>query len=378
MEKIHFPSLQIQDLIRLDPSSEKDRPVFYIGQILRGKVIETMDARHAWIRMEGRNFYVESRIPLEQGREGTFEVKAVFPQVLLRWLTPQEENLQGMQKWLHAFQLTDLSVGDLPEKLSILLQPGKEAVPLSVRETIERLLNLWHSFAPSASFHFDPRQIAEWFKRSGIFFEHLLGTWIESQTQTQLEKVLEGDVKGMVARLKAQLEELSMPTRTSSPSSSLQGDILKGLDELLRRIDGYQILHTAFRDRADERLFILLPLWVQNQLQFVDLQLSLSASGSNPDDPRAISLLFLLHLLEWGKVSIEVKMVGKRFYARFLFVSEEVASFFRTGMDELQRRLLHLGFHPEIQVATQTPEQMIEHFMGEMKGDGSPLFDVVI
>jgi len=77
-------------------------------------------------------------------------------------------------------------------------------------------------------------------------------------------------------------------------------------------------------------------------------------------------------------MSIEVRMAGKRLYGRFLLSSDEVTSFFSGAINELRRRLLHLGFQAELCVSTQTPEKIVEFFLSEMKGNDGSLLNLVV
>ncbi len=378
MKEIHFPFLTSSDLIRLDSPSGQDLPSFHIGQVLRGKVIEVIDDHHSVIRMEGRGLSVESRMPLDRGMEGLFEVKAVYPQIVLKLLQPEETNLLEAERWLKAFLMTDPQMEDLSEKLSLLWKTGREGMAPAVRETMDRLLSLWSSFSPSRSLAIDPGQIQEMITQSGLFFEHQLGELIKARSRSRFEEVLGRDVKGLLAKLKAQLETSSPAVQTSGPGSSMHEELLGGVNHLLRKIEGYQLLHSSSPAGIQEKMFLLLPFWIQERLQLVDLHLSLPQSGSDHSDPEGMSILFLLHLPEWGRMSIEVRMTGKRLYGQFLLSSDEVASFFSGALNELQRRLLNLGFQSEIRVSTQTPEKIVEIFLSEMKGNDRSLLNLVV
>lgn len=378
MKEIHFPFLTSADLIRLEPRSGQDLPHFHIGQVLRGQVIKVMDDCHAVIRMEGRDLFVESRMPLSGGMEGLFKVKAVYPQIVLKLLQAEATGLMEAERWLKAFLMTDPSKEGLSERLSLLLKTGREGMAPAVRETMEHLLGLWRSFTPLRSPAFDSGHIQEMITRSGLFFEHQLGKLIKAGRQNQFEEALGRDVKGMLMKLKAQIEASSSAARASGSSSSLQEDLLDGVNHLLQRIEGAQLLHSHSSAGSQEKVFLLLPFWIQERLQLVDLHLSLPQSGSDRSDPEGMSMLFLLHLPEWGKMSIEVRMTGKKLYGRFLLSSEEATSFFSGVIHELQSRLLHLGFQPEIRAFAQAPEKIVELFLSEMKGNDRSLLNLIV
>lgn len=340
--------------------------------------METMDSRHAVIRMEGHDLSVESRVPLKRGMEGFFKVKTVYPQIVLKLLQEEEMSLLETERRLIAFLMTDPSLTDLSERVSLLWKIGREGGIPAVRETMNRLLSLWTSFSSSQSSAIDPRQIAKMIAQSGLFFEHRLRRLIETHSQSRFEEVLGRDVKGLLVRLKGQLESSLPVVHASASGPSMSEELLESVNHLLRRIEGYQLLHSSSTEGIQEKMFLLLPFWVQERLQLVDLHLSLPQSGSDRLDPEGMSMLFLLHLPEWGRMSIEVRMTGKRLYGRFFFSSDEVTAFFSGAIHELQKRLLQLGFHPEIRVSTQASDKIVELFLNEMKGSHRSLLNLVV
>jgi hypothetical protein len=310
--------------------------------------------------------------------ERFFKVKAVSPQIVLKLLQPEEISLLETEKRLIAFLMTDPSLEDLSERLSLLWKTGRGGMAPVVRETMDRLLNLWTSFSPSRSFAIDPGQIERMIAQSGLFFENRMGKLIEAGSQSLFKEVLSRDVKGLLGRLKGQLETSSPSVQTSAPGSSMREELLDSVNHLLRRIEGAQLLHSPSPAGMDEKIFLLLPFWIQERLQLVDLHLSCPQSGSDRPESEGMSMLFLLHLPEWGRMSIEVRMAGKRLYGRFLLSSDEVTSFFSGAINELRRRLLHLGFQAELCVSTQTPEKIVEFFLSEMKGNDGSLLNLVV
>ena len=373
LKEIRFPILPSTDLIRLEPLPGKELPPLQIGQILKGEVREVIDERHALIRLEGQDLVVESRIPLDRGMVDRFQVTSLSPQIVLKLLPTDRGTLTEAEKRLWAFLMSDPFGEKGLERLTLISNLGREGFPPPVRETITRLMNLWTSFFPSRSFTIDPGQIEKMVIQSGLFFEHLLGKVIETGRFNRLEEVLDRDVKGLLLKWKGQLEA------TSSQNASFKKEgILEGLDHLLRRIEGYQLLHALAPDEAEKDLFLLLPFWIQGRLQLVDLHLSLPHSGSGGSETGGLSMLFLLHMPEWGRMSIEVRWTGKKLYGRFLFSRDEVTSFFNRELYELQKGLLRLGFPSEMHASTQAPEKIVEHFTSAAKGKEKSLLNLVV
>lgn len=86
-------------------------------------------------------------------------------------------------------------------------------------------------------------------------------------------------------------------------------------------------------------------------------------------------MLFILDLPEWGRMSIEVKMAGKRIYCRFYLPTEEVKSFFGSFLDQVQERLVRLGFQPQVAVSARATEKIAEFFLNEVRGGSKSILD---
>lgn len=378
MKEIRFSSVSSPDLIRLDLSSVKDLLSLEVGQILKGKVLGVIDDRHAVLQLKGHDIPVESQIPLQSGMVGTFKVTSLLPQITLKFLP--EEGMGGLEigKGLKALLMADAVEGNFLERLSHLWTLARERVPPSLRETMDRLMGLWTFPSLSGSLAVQSGLMERMILQSGLFFEHLLRGIIEDGRSDQFEARLNGDLKGLLLKLKGQLiaERTSSQFRSHWPNEL--EELLKGIDHLLKRIEGYQQLSASSTSGLEEKAFLFLPVWVNEQLQFIDLCLSLPRSRPEGVEGRGISMLFLLHLPEWGRMSIEVRLIGKRLYGQFFFSMEEVALFFNHARTELQEGLARLGFQPEIRIATRTSEKILDHFLTEIKGEERSFLDLLV
>ncbi len=376
LKETHFPSVSSPDLIRLDLSSIKGLLSLEVGQILKGKVIGVIDDRHAVLRLKGHDIPVESQIPLQSGKEGTFKVISLHPQIILKFLS--EEEMVGIGKGLKALPMADALREDFLEGLSPLWTLAREGISPPLRETMDRLMGLWTFLSLSGSSVIDPGTIERMVLQSGLFFERLLRRIIQDGRLDELEERLNRDVKGLLLKLKSQLiaEKAHSEPQRLWPNELEQ--LLKGIDHLLKRIESYQQLSASTISGTEEKAFLFLPIWINERLQFIDLCLSLPRFRPEEVQNRGISMLFLLHLPEWGKMSIEVRLIGKRLYGQFSFSGEEVALFFNQVLLELRESLRRLGFQPEIQVATRSSEKMLEHFLSEMKGEERSLLDLLV
>lgn len=374
MKAIHFPDGSSPPLIRLLPPTGKDFLSLQVGQVLKGEILEVMEDGHAVLRLGGYDVSVESRIPLQKNMEGTFQVTSLSPQIILKLLPTGGNRLEGIEKKIIFSLRTDPLMENLSKTLSALLTSGSVGPFHPLRETLEHLLKLWATFSPSSSFQFEPEQIAKMILQSGLFFENRLRRMIEPDNSKILKEVVHGDLKGILLKLKAEIKAFdSLP----EPAPTLK-EVQEGIDLLLGKIESSQQLNSSYMEGMEEKFSLLLPLCVEGRFQFIDLLLSLSSQEPGPSQKKGVSMLFLLHFLEWGRMSIEVQLMGKRLYGQFYCALDEVASFLNRGLPDLQKALSQLGFQPEIHVSTRASEKILEQFIIEVKGDQRSLINFLV
>ncbi len=375
MKTVYFPDFPSPSLIRLLSPSGKDLLSLQIGQVLQGEVLEVMDEGHAVIRLKGYDFSVESQAFLQKGMEGEFQVTSLSPRIILRLIPKEEGDLHGIEKKLVPFLKVHSQMENLSETLSSLLTADKENLPSPFRETMGRLMDLWASFSPSPSLKFEPEQIAKMILQSGLFFENRLKGLMETGDLNRFEKVLNRDLKGLLLKWKAEMETFKLSQPETSPRSKEMEEVIH---LLLRKIESHQEITASYPGGTEERISLLLPFWIQGRPQLVDLHLTFPSAQEEPSERRGLSLLFLLHFVEWGRMSIEVRLFGKRLYGQFLFSSDPVASFFHQELPHLQRALSNLGYQTEIHVSTQASEKILEQFVSEIKRNDRSLLDLLV
>lgn len=374
MKAIHFPNMPSPPLIRLLSPAGKDLLSLQVGQVLQGKVLEVMEDGHAVLRLGAYDFSVESRIPLQKDMEGEFQVASLTPQIVLKLLPKGDHRLDGIEKKVIFSLRTDPWMENLSETLSSLLAQERVGPFSPVRDILDHLFKLWTSFSPSPSFKFDPEQISKMILQSGLFFENRLRRVVESDDPKIMEKVVHRDLKGILLKLKAEIKALDSP---SEPIQKLK-EVEEGIDLLLGKIESHQQLTSAYVRGMEEKISLLLPFWMEGRLQLVDLLLSLPPRERESSERSGFSMLFLLHFLDWGRMSIEVQLMGKRLYGQFFFSSDRVASFFKHELDHLQRGLCQLGFEAEMRVSTRASEKILEQFISEVKGTHRSLLNLLV
>jgi hypothetical protein len=110
----------------------------------------------------------------------------------------------------------------------------------------------------------------------------------------------------------------------------------------------------------------------------VELNLSFPKRESRQGGEDEFSLLFLLNLPFWGKVRIQVQMVEKALFCRFLVGDKQVAESIHSGFSTLRAHLEKLGFDPHLQVAVEGEETMSETIVQELGKEASSLLSIII
>ena len=375
MNQIHSPSsFFLTKAIWVELPSGEDPSLFPLGEVLEGRVIQQIDDRHAVVQFKGHDLLVESDLSLPNEMRGSFRVEATHPCVILK-LLPEEGAIDpSIHPWLKSLSSSNLRMDHLFETLSFL---RGDTLPPQVRDTVEQLVTLLGLFSTDPSASLDQKQIQRIVTQSGLFFENRVKGLIETHKEDQIDQLVTEDLKGLVMKLRAQLSSLS-PLKNHPDHHPIPVlDFEKDLEQILQGIKGHQIINIHSSDHPG-RIFFLLPLWVQNDFQFIEMSLSLSHPEAGRSDSGGISLLFLLRMPEWGRLCVEVRMRGKGIYCRFVVSDPEVSAFLDKGFPELLEKLNGMGFQPHLSLSVETDEGMVQDWFGEMEREGASLLDLIV
>jgi len=374
MNLIDLPPLS--RMIHLKSSLQGDLSFFRIGDVLEGNVVQQIDDHHVMIRMRGHDFLAESHLPLCLNMKGHFRVEATDPQVILKLIPEGERENLPIASWATKYLTDAPSLESLSRAMLSLWAMESEAIPSSLKATAEALRALVGRFSLQAPFSLDANDLQEFMTRSGLFFEHQLGHLIESHEGDLFDQVVTKDLKGLAFRLRGELESFLASRNSPEKHLATLKEIVGGLDRLLHKIEGYQILNLHPSD-SQGKIFLLLPLWFQNQLQFVEMNIFPPPSDPDLSDSEGISIFFLLHMPEWGKVSIEAKVRGKGLHCLFKVTEPEIATFLSQAFPDLERALTKIGLQAQLGVSVEEEEKLPQSFLSE-EMEKQSLLDIVI
>ena len=375
MDKVNFPPSFSPEYILVNPRSGESPIPFQSGEILRGTVIDPGDPLHTLVRIKGEEILVENRAAsLIPGRELALQVEEIYPKVILKILP--EEGLPGdrIESFLMKYLSSDCPLEELAEKLAGLWRFPAERTDPEVQETLKQLFSLLNRFSPLLS-PSDPGELQGIMAQSGLFWEAKLRGLIEGQGENSFGALLEGDLKGLLLKLKSQLNSWIEQNQISKPIGV--ENWVKALDQFVDKVELYQILNLT-QPESKENVLLLFPLWVQNTLQFVELNFSFPRQGAETSAKEESSLLFLLHFPDWGRMRIEVRIKEKSLYCSFTVSDPKIKEFLDRALPELSARLHPIGYGVLSHVAVEKPEKISSSLIPEMERWRNSLLNLVV
>ena len=375
MDKLNFPSPFPTEYILVNPRSGESPIPFQSGEILRGTVIDPVDSRHTLIRIKGEEILVENRAAsLTPGRELALQVEEIYPKVILKILS--QEGLPGdrIESFLMKYLSSDRPLGELAEKLAGLWGISVERMDPEVQETLKQFSSLLSRFSPLLSSS-DPGELQGVLAQTGLFWEAKLRGLVEGRGENSFAALLEGDLKGLLLKLKSQLNSWIEQKRTPEPTGV--ENLVKALDQFVDKVELYQILNLS-RAESKENVLFLFPLWVQNSLQFVELNFSFPRQGADTSAEEESSLLFLLHFPDWGRMRIEVRIKEKSLYCSFTVSDSKIKEFLDRALPELSARLHPIGYGVLSHVSVEEPEKISPSLIPEMEKWRNSLLNLVV
>jgi hypothetical protein len=338
-------------------------------------VIDPVDPLHTLIRIKGEEILVENRaVSLTQGRELILQVEEIHPKVILKIIP--EESLPGarVESFLMKYLSSDCPLEKLAENLAGLWGMSAERMDPEVQDTLKQLFSLLNRFSSLLS-PGDSGQLREIAAQLGLFWEAKLRRLIEGQGENSFDSLLEGDLKGLLLKLKSQLNSLIVQNRLPEPMGI--ENLFKALDQFVDKIELYQMLNLSQAD-SKENLLLLFPLWVQNHLQFVELNFSLPRQGAATSAEEESSILFLLHFPDWGRMRIEVRVKEKSLYCSFTVSDPKVKEFLDRALPELSARMYQIGYGVLSRVSVEKAEKISSSLIPEMERWLNSLLNLVV
>ena len=357
--------------------SEEGSILFRLGETLRGRVVQQIDPRHAFLKLRGQDLLVESHIPLPPGVDLQFRVEEVQPKVTLRLLPPESPEAGKIYSLLKRALAGDVPLDSLAAGLSILGKGEFQGIPPAARESWEQFLGLLRGFGPSGYFSPDPGALPRLLAQSGFFWESKLIKWFEGKGKDSPARLIQGDMKGLGKMLLGQLKGPADSSGLEAGNPRQVEEWKQGLEPFLQKIELYQLLNLN-RSEWPDPFYLFLPFWLGNELQFVQLNLSFPRKKMAAAGRDETSILFLLNLPALGRVRIEARMGGKDLFCRIMLSDPEASEFVHQSLAGLKGRLQQLGYHPYVQLSVEKAEKLEETLVKDVEKGTRNLFNITI
>ncbi len=352
-------------------------PQFSPGEILRGRILERIDPQLAVMELNGKNLFAQTRVPLPLHTNLTFQVAQSHPTLILKLISEGDWQEPSLAPFIKNLFAKDVPMGILLGRIASLGQMGFDKRFLPIQEALGNFWDFLRRFAlpdlPSDGAN-PWRQILA---QSGLLWESKVRQLIEGHQERLWRQKVQEDMKGLALRLRYELKNLSLPINERDENFMKVEEWVRGLDQFLGKIETYQILN-LWQAHPREKIFLLFPFWFDHRPQFIELNLRLPQRQSTHSDAEEVTLLFLLHLPELGKMKIEVKIRGKELFCRFTTSDPQKSRWIRQPLLSLAERMKRLGFHSHMDVGEEPFEQENPIFISQTEKSPASLLNLKV
>lgn len=374
MSILETPSLAFSKIYLLSLAGKGRIPLLHPGEILEGILIKQLDSDHAILNLRGQNLVVENRLPLPAGEKYRFRVEEASPKVVLRLLLGENPPEPPIGPMLKRNLSGDFPVEKLMQWMGDLQKTPIQAWPAEIREEISLLLAFFRSGGPGSA-HFSPSHLKEVLLQSGLFLENKLLRLLQGWS-LDAGNIRKMDLKSLLFLLRAKAETL-LAQETPGIEGKSVSDLKQAVDQLLQKIELYQLLNTNPTDLQD-KVFLLIPLGIQGQPQFIELGIFFPSKEREEAKEGETGLFFLLHFPDWGRLKIKVKIRDQALFSQFTLTDPKVAQFIQEGFPALAARFREMGYQCHFQVFVEPQEKIESSLFGEMIKDCRSLFNIVV
>ncbi|MBW2129186.1 MAG: flagellar hook-length control protein FliK [Deltaproteobacteria bacterium] len=304
---------------------------FRAGEIFTGRVIKGLRGGEFLVSARGNRFRAHARIALAEGRSYRFQVRCAGPRVELKVVTP------GPDRPLNLLS-GRISGGASRKRLPALLREIVAArdwkgISPSLREGLVELNRLLASVIFKGSGNVGVSWFAEYLFRSGLFWEGKVARLLLEGRKIDRNKLLQGDLKGILLRLEKDLNVLEGWSKETK-------DLALKIREALRFIEQDQFLNLASIKEAGG-WFLFLPIMGERDFHGGELLVK---------EPKGEDGIIRFHLSlefsELGPMEVSVSILGGILDARILAADERRLKILQDNLSLLEKGLRKKGLQP--------------------------------
>ena len=344
------------------PAQPIDPDLFALGEIIPVKWVRSLDPQRVLIQVNGRELVAETAFPIPEGAEFQVRVEQLEPRVIFRLLKPTSGGSVSFNL-LKKYWVGDPPLELLAESWEALKSGVEPSLPKEVRETWARIQETTKQFSGKLESGADPQALARIIDQSGLNLENKLLRLIASDGKPSFQAALEGDLKGLLLKMKAQLERVA-------PETARQ------LQPPIQKMELYQLLNAGEGDPS--KLLLLIPLFFPEGLRWTEVLFSGDRRERDPAGDPERALLFLLDLPALGKLQIEIQIHENRLYGRFKTADPGIGEYLEENMSRLTDRLGTAGYLADLEIRVVAPEQLQEILPARLEGFPDSLVSLVV
>jgi hypothetical protein len=311
---------------------------FAVGQHLFARVVQVMDERTAVLELAGQRVLASTPEPVSTGQLLNVAVRGVGPVVdlaLVESAAAVSDEHYALAAVLEARHATAPAAPPSLEQVRALLEAvARLPIPTMHQSARAELLERAAAALLPPSLQADGDTLLQGLRRaiagSGAFFEGRLAAMVTHGATTPDARVLQDDVKAVLA-------ELAALTTSAAPLEETRARLVA--DVLARQVD------VAYHKLRDGELRLDVPVLVYGALADVQLRVRDERGASQDDDAAAGRQVDLeLELPDIGRVRTSMAWTPGHLATRFAVAGAEPAQTLRAGLETLSTRLQSLGF----------------------------------
>ena len=335
--------------ISLQPSANsKSILKLFKNEIVEGKVLKSLASGNVLLLIKGRSIMAKTCVPLREGRILSLKVEEILPATILRVL---------------GIKFSDSDAIDI----SIILSAMKENLWKSIsqninhyglpKEVLSQFRTLMNDLSLRLFLKSTPDLLKALIDKSGLNWESKLKKALIDKPikGDNLNKLIKGDLKGLVSRFLALKEEKGvLPRRFISTIENIQ---------LLNRLGLEQ----------DRKIFLPIPiqfsdgLFTVGQLLIRLPQREYDKSISQKTDKNIFRLTFLLELSNLGPLRADLTIQRKRIGCRFLLTRKEAKLLLEKSIPIFISKMKERGFSiHNMGCHIKDPETVKQSLIGEI------------
>ncbi len=349
MIEVNYPPF-LESRISLQPeANSKSLPELFKNEVVEGKVLKSISPGEALLLIKGRRVMARTHLPLSEGRVLSLIVEKIKP---IPTFKLQGIKFKGPDALNISIILSALKENLWQSTFEAINRPGiqKEA-SLLFRKLMNDLSLELFSKAPQGL-------LKEVIDKSGLSWEAKLKSLLlsnERHGESPLNKLIEGDLKGLASRLLA-LEE--------------GGGVL--LKKFVSTMENIQLLnHLALEQ--DRKIFLPIPmqfpdgLFTLGQLLIHLPQEEKDESQKKKKDKDFFRVTFLLELSHLGPMRADLAIKGKDIEGTFLVTKEDVKLLIEKSIPVFIKSMREKGFSiRQIGCYLKDPEIVKESLLKEI------------